>query len=755
MNARPQPRNLLLLMLTLVLAGLLVLLLQVGLASAMDARVTHPTAMRPQAEPTDDLHKADVVVDLGNGRTIIRHIAFTSATISGLQALQLTGLDLEIAHFSFGSAVCSIEGVGCPATDCFCNPDKFWGYQYWDGTTWQPYTVGASDSVVGDGAVEGWNWGPWGDTPPDITREKLAAEAALQWMRPQQAADGSYGHNAGATLDVLLAVAAANHDPMGWQSASGYSLLDYLATAGRDFAQVSAAAAGKLALGLAAADQDPRRFAGLDLVNTLTTYYSPTVGAFGSTNIDQALAILGLAAAGADVPPQAARYLAQQANPDGGWGWLEGVASDVDSTSLALQALVATGEPLTSTAIVSGLAFLHTAQNLNPDGGFAHSPDLSWGRVSNVNSTAFAVQALLATGQDPLSATWTVSNSHPISYLLSKQLPEGAFPYVDPPANLFATQQAVPALLGKPFPYRSRQVAVRKALDWIASQQQDDGSFAGFGTGTTIDAVLAIVAGGRDPNAFVSSAGNTPLDFLATQAGAYAAQGASAAGKLAAGLVAAGADPRHFGGVDVVAAVENTYANGQYGGGTTWDQAWAIIGLAAAGEQVPISATQYLKDIQASGGGWGFTAHAANADVDSTGLALQALAAAGVGPDDAAVQAGLAFLHRVQNADGGFPGFTGATDAASSGLALQALTAYGEDPRGLQWTTIITDGSASRLTLHTPVDAVLALQSPQGGLPGFSGPNDPFSTYQAVPGIAGKPLPLRPPVRYYFPVLLR
>ncbi len=82
---------------------------------------------------------------------------------------------------------------------------------------------------------------------------------------------------------------------------------------------------------------------------------------------------------------------------------------------------------------------------------------------------------------------------------------------------------------------------------------------------------------------------------------------------------------------------------------------------------------------------------------------------------------------------------------------LQGLAAFGENPRSLGWTRTITDGSASRLTLHTPIDALLALQSPQGGFAGYSGPNDPFATYQAVPGVALQPYVSRSPRMLYLP----
>jgi DNA-binding response OmpR family regulator len=34
--------------------------------------------------------------------------------------LRRTGLDVEYVEFSFGAAICSVEHVGCPTTNCFC-----------------------------------------------------------------------------------------------------------------------------------------------------------------------------------------------------------------------------------------------------------------------------------------------------------------------------------------------------------------------------------------------------------------------------------------------------------------------------------------------------------------------------------------------------------------------------------------------------------------------------------------------------------
>src|SRR5690242_491238 len=92
--------------------------------------------------------------------------------------------------------------------------------------------------------------------------------------------------------------------------------------------------------------------------------------------------------------------------------------------------------------------------------------------------------------------------------------------------------------------------AADKALNWIKSQQQDDGGFPGFGAGSTADVVFAIAARGQDPNTYTKN-GKSPLDFLAGKA-ADLAKTAGGAAKLALAIALAHQDPRHFGGLDLV-----------------------------------------------------------------------------------------------------------------------------------------------------------------------------------------------------------
>jgi hypothetical protein len=222
-----------------------------------------------------------VVVQLDDSALRVRTIDFTGS-ISGVTALQLTGLDVLTSSTKFGVAVCSIEGVGCPATDCFCNPQKFWAYSYWDGNAWQDYPVGASDSVISrTGAIEGWRWGEFGSAKIPAT-QATAAMSALNWLQARQViTNGSTSSNAGASIETALAIGANGTDGHSWRrQANNPSLTDFLAGVGTSYANKIAAAAGKLAVATSATN-------GCWPLGALTpaTFYSPTLGAFSVIRI--------------------------------------------------------------------------------------------------------------------------------------------------------------------------------------------------------------------------------------------------------------------------------------------------------------------------------------------------------------------------------------------------------------------------------------------------------------------------------------
>ena len=435
------------------------------LAAALAALWAWPAPIT-QADGPDTAH---VVVQFSDDRVIGRRIDF-SAPISGLKALQLTGLEVITYDFGWGIAVCSIQGVGCPGTadDCFnCDPSgSFWSNSYWDGTGWHGYLVGASDSVIGDGAIDGWRWGPFG-SPLAAAPPVVAAADGLEYLRPLQSVnDGGYG-SGNASAEVLYAVAANGYRASQWQrSPSSPSLMGYFLAKGAAFAGVGPGSAGKLAVALTAGD-------GCWPVGATQpiSFYHPATGAYSSTNQGGALyhawGMLGTAALSQAIPGPAVAYLKAAQQPGGSWEWSSGSGEDTNSTALDIQALVAAGEPLTSTAILSGLTYLESAQN--DDGGFPYSPVSSWGTDSDTNSSAYVVQALLAAGESPTGTRWVtatagITPTHPISYLLNMQLADGSFRW-QAGSDLYregATRQAIPALLGRPFPISVAELAACK-----------------------------------------------------------------------------------------------------------------------------------------------------------------------------------------------------------------------------------------------------------------------------------------------------
>ena len=115
-------------------------------------------------------------------------------------------------------------------------------------------------------------------------------------------------------------------------------------------------------------------------------------------------------------------------------------------------------------------------------------------------------------------------------------------------------------------------------------------------------------------------------------------------------------------------------------------------------------------------------------DSNSTALAVEALHALGVTPKYDAI----AFLHSLQDSDGGFPLLKGSgTDPNSTGVVVQAIKAVGQDPAGAAWT----------LSGKTPMDALASFwlgcgTSDPGAYasPYSSGHGDLVGTVQAVWG---------------------
>jgi hypothetical protein len=283
------------------------------------------------------------------------------------------------------------------------------------------------------------------------------------------------------------------------------------------------------------------------------------------------------------------------------------------------------------------------------------------------------------------------------------------------------------------------------ALDYLATQQNADGGFgSGFSPdstlGSTADAALAIVAAGGDLATFDQD-GKTPLTYL--EGNASAATSGGDLSKLILAAIAAGENPRSFGGVDSVAKLEGlSNASGRIGGETDTfvSHVLAVLALSSAQRPIPEAAIEYVKDAQQENGSWAWDGTAETpGDTNTTAFAVQALVAAGEDPAGDAVADALAYYKGIQNEDGGWPyqnpsEYGTATDGNSTAVTMQAIIAAGQDPAGADWMA----GE------YTPVAALEALQNESGAFAWQAAmPDDNLlTTVQALPALAGKAFPL-------------
>jgi len=272
--------------------------------------------------------------------------------------------------------------------------------------------------------------------------ERTAASAA-SWLAGRHEADGGFssgfapGSDVGASADAVAALAAA-----GMNTSRG---ADYLAAQIRSSRKLSAGQIAKIALAVQAAGRDARAFAGQDLTQRMLAAQKQDTGVIGDGVFSHSLCMLALVRSGVAVPASAVDALERLQARSGGWAFSGGDKVDVDTTALAVQALIAAGRPANRGAAGRGLGYLHSLQN--PDGGFPYQSPSEYGTESNVNSTALVAQAIIASGDQPES--WAAARGNPLSYLVRMANASGAlgFQASFSDDNVLATAGAIPALL--------------------------------------------------------------------------------------------------------------------------------------------------------------------------------------------------------------------------------------------------------------------------------------------------------------------
>jgi hypothetical protein len=198
-------------------------------------------------------------------------------------------------------------------------------------------------------------------------------------------------------------------------------------------------------------------------------------------------------------------------------------------------------------------------------------------------------------------------------------------------------------------------------------------------------------------------------------------------------LLSAGLDPCDYQGEDLIAALRQAQLpDGQFAdfiSGTGEDlvnaHIWSLLALTAAGEPIPNSeqALQWLVDQQHEDGSFYWYAKDKEvSDVDSTGMALQALGALGVTEENSTVKKAVRFLQSVQNDQGGFMSWD-AENSESCSTVIQGLISVGIDPTGPEFSK----------PQGNPVTALLSFQLADGSFEHIKGNGpDEIATYHAL-----------------------
>ena len=532
----------------------------------------------------------------------------------------------------------------------------------------------------------------------------------------------------GLTIDAALALSAA-----GGHDATVARIRSFVGEQARTFADptdadhaFSGGGVAKIALLAEVTGADPRAFGGYDLIAALAAHVCttaqvsahrtdcPTVGAYRgvTSTFGQSLGVIAQARSGG-APALAVTALAAAACPDGSFrsilaagGRCPAGGGDVDSTSMAAQALVAAGGH--GQAADAAVGWIAAAQER--DGGFPGTAG------DNTNSAALAVQAMTL----PASG-YAVPIAKAQAFLAGRQNHDGGLAVNTTPAgaasDVRASAQGLNGAVGTPFSALTHAVpsgtagggrssAAGRGAAYLASAEVlTDGTHVESGGyvdyGLTADIAIALAAAGGS---------DVRLEAITTYLRAHVADYADPNGttpgfpgpysgslaKLALVAEITGQDPRSFGGYDLLGLLRRHQCTKPDAAGTCTaagdffqafsgvSQALGVLALARAGA---VKATDpvvvRLRRLQCPDGGFSSALPPGAPcvpDVDATGFALAALALVGDDSTTAtstaadAILRGQDYVLSVRRPDGSYPGAAG-NNTNSTALAVQALLA--------------------------------------------------------------------------------
>ncbi|HWH19821.1 MAG TPA: prenyltransferase/squalene oxidase repeat-containing protein, partial [Solirubrobacterales bacterium] len=200
-------------------------------------------------------------------------------------------------------------------------------------------------------------------------------------------------------------------------------------------------------LALEGAGIEPREFGGRNLIAALLAKRRKD-GSYEDWPGSTAYAVVALRSAGIANVANSVEWLRENQNEDGGWGDVPGSLSNADGTGAVLQALSPS-----SKAAQRGVGYLRLVQQKG--GGYR----LGGNGALNTQSTAWAVEGLLAAGADP--AQFKRGGKSAYEYLEDNQAGDGHYRYSSKSDQtpVWVTGQVMVAASGKYLPLEAAPTA--------------------------------------------------------------------------------------------------------------------------------------------------------------------------------------------------------------------------------------------------------------------------------------------------------